>query len=159
MTSSTETQDEQHPRRDKASRGQISKGSSSSIFPDQEMGDGGLMTPPIVSEQPPPIRCPAPFETEDLALDRTMVPSSFEERTEYYDHRTCCMYHRILNYRIRRDTGTTRTTKHSSTSSPRRNNDLQIEENQDMRQRSMLAAAIDQDTCLQCMEEIFDLEM
>ena len=154
MTSSTETQDEQHPRRDKASRGQISKGSSSSIFPDQEMGDGGLMTPPIVSEQPP-IRCPAPFETENLAFDRTLS-SSFEERTEYYDQKTCCMYHRILNYRIRRDTSTTRTTKHSSTSSPRRNKDLQIEENHDMRQKSMLSTAIDQDTC---MEEMFDLEM
>ena len=158
MISSTETQDE-HPRRDKASRkyssssktGQISKVSSSALFPDQEMGDGGNMPPPIVSEQPP-IRCPAPFETENLAFDRTLS-SSFEERTEYYDQRTCCMYHRILNYRIRRDTS------NSSTSSPRRNKDLQIEENHDMRQKSMLSTAIDQDTCLQCMEEIFDLEM
>jgi hypothetical protein len=96
------------------------------------------------------------------------VPLSFEERTEYYERKTWAMYrlilnyrtkHRILNYKTRRHSSTTRTTKHSSTSSLRRNEDLRIEENQDMSQRSMLAAAIDQDACLQSMEEIFDLEM
>ena len=99
---------------------------------------------------------------------RTIVPLSFEERTEYYERKTWAMYrlilnyrtkHRILNYKTRRHSSTTRTTKHSSTSSLRRNEDLRIEENQDMSQRSMLAAAIDQDACLQSMEEIFDLEM
>ena len=131
------------------------------------MGDGGNTPPPIVSEQPP-IRVPSTFETEDLAFNRTML-SSFELRTEYYEGRTWNMYrlilnyrtkHRILNNKTRRNTSTTRTRKNSSTSFlPRRNKDLQIEENNAMGQKSMLSTAIDQDTCLQCMEEIFDLEM
>ena len=75
---------------------------------------------------------------------------TIEESTEYYDQRTCCMYHRILNDRTRRDTVTA--TKHSFTSLPRRNKDSkQIEEN-----NAMASTVIDQDTY---MEGIFHLEL
>jgi hypothetical protein len=79
MTSSTgETQDEHQHHRwyyYKSTRKYAhsktrkrSKDSSSAIFQDQEMGDGENAPFATVSEQPP-IRFPAPFETEDLAFN------------------------------------------------------------------------------------------